>query len=450
MPVSGREDLALAKAGDRAISSYRIYRNGTPVTTTTENTYQDTGLTNGLTYSYYVTTVYANPAGESAASNSASATPFNTTYAIIGMGTAVTTVRQNSPINIANNSTHGQSVYTAAALNAAGITGPIQIMGLGFNVVTAPNLALPNFIVRMAHTTATNVAAWIPATGLLTTYSNTSYLPTAGGYDMLTFSTPFTWNGTDNILVDTAFSPVATASTTGTVQYTYVTSGYRLAFSNTADQTNVFTGGIVVGRLPNIRLALQPVPVGPLMSVNPPSIPFGNVAENTSAVQQFTVQNTGDQTLTGNITTPAGYTVSLQAREDETEHSLETAQRNTIGITVLAGNTQTYQLTFNPIATTVYNGNVVIATNASSNPTVNIAVTGTGISSALPTPVVQISTVSSGFKLTWIEVPNASQYEIYSATDPDGPYTLLSTQSELTYTDLRGLPKAFYQVRAIN
>ena len=60
---------------DRAISGYRVYRNGSPVTPVTGTSYRDIGLTNGTSYSYYVTTVYASPAGASAASNTVSATP---------------------------------------------------------------------------------------------------------------------------------------------------------------------------------------------------------------------------------------------------------------------------------------------------------------------------------------------------------------------------------------
>ncbi len=136
---------------------------------------------------------------------------------VLGTGTSVSTGAQNSPLNICNNSVHGQSVYTAAELNAAGIVGPLRITALGFYVVTTPALPLPQFVLRMKHTTATDESNWHTAENLLTTYSNPSYMPIAGGFDMMTFNTPFEWNGTDNILVDTAFSLVETASNTGTL-----------------------------------------------------------------------------------------------------------------------------------------------------------------------------------------------------------------------------------------
>lgn len=379
--ATGREGFESASSAERSISSYRIYRGGVPITTTTGTTYQDTGLANGTSYSYYVTTVYVNPAGESGPSNTATATPNSVSYVILGTGNLATIGVQNSPINISNNSCHGQSVYLAADLNAAGVTGPILITAMGFNVISSPNLALPNFLVRMKHTTATNAASWHDATDLVTTYSNASYMPVAGGWDMLEFTTPFQWNGTDNILIDTAFGLVATASQTGTLQYTNVSNSYRFAYSNTEDQTNVFSGGLVRDRLPNVRLALQSVPVGPSVSVSPTSIPFGEVQVGSNSVQHFTIQNTGGQILTGTVTTPAGYAVSEITRNAVTGGNASTpgkTGRNTITFSIAAGVTKTYSLTFAPTATIAYNGNVVIATNDADNPTVNIAVTGSG------------------------------------------------------------------------
>ncbi len=44
---------------------------------------------------------------------------------------------------------------------------------------------------------------------MTTVYSNASYMPVAGGFNMLTLSTPFVWNGSGNIVVDTAFGVLA-------------------------------------------------------------------------------------------------------------------------------------------------------------------------------------------------------------------------------------------------
>jgi hypothetical protein len=400
--ATGRAGFELSSQGERTISSYRIYRNGTALTTVTGTTYQDTAVTNGTPYTYYVTTLYTNPAGESGPSNSVEATPNSLSFVIIGTGTSVTTTRQNSPVNISNNSCHGQSVYTAAELNAAGVTGPVMITGLGFNVVSTPDLPLPNFLLRMKHTTATSAAEWHSADGLLTTYSAASYTPISGGYDMLMFSTPFQWNGIDNILVDTAFSPVATASQSGTLTYDTITGGYCFAYSNVADQINVFTGGMIVSRRYNIRLAIQDIPPEPEINVSPTSIPFGNVLVNSTTTQQFTIQNSGGQALTGTVTTPTGYTVALAARDGGLGTSHDAESRNVLSISVPAYQTLSYTLTFAPTATASYNGNVVIATNDTDEPTVSIAVTGTGTAAyasvnptSIPFGVVEVGSSST-------------------------------------------------------
>jgi hypothetical protein len=176
---------------ERNISGYRIYRDGSSLTTVTGTSYADHNVVNGTTYSYWVTTLYSNPSGESAASNTAEATPLAMAYAVIGSGTGTTSTTEGCPINIYKKSLHGQSVYTAAELNAAGLYGPTDITQLGFYVATTPALALPNFRMRMKHTTATDVTNWISADGLTTVYSSTSYMPVTGDWDMLILSTPF-------------------------------------------------------------------------------------------------------------------------------------------------------------------------------------------------------------------------------------------------------------------
>ncbi|MBW6513277.1 MAG: choice-of-anchor D domain-containing protein [Candidatus Syntrophosphaera sp.] len=391
--AAGREEELFARSAERAVSGYRIYRNGTPITTVTGTSYQDTGLTNGVTYSYYVTTLYTNPAGESGPSNTATATPSLITYVVLGSGTNVNTTSQNAPINISDRSVHGQLVYTAAELNAAGITGPALLTQMGFNVVASPAMNIPNFLVRLKHTTANDASIWHSADALETVYANTSYMPTAGGYDMLSFTTPFIWNGTDNILVDTAFGTLPVSDYSGTQQYTTMNAGYRFAWSEESDQTNVFSGGVLVNRRYNIRLGFQPISTGPHITVNPTSIIFGAVEVGTTAVQQFTIQNTGDEPLTGNITTPTGYSVALAARDAESRLGTAPAgksQRNTLAYNVAAGATSTFNLTFAPTAVAIYLGNLAITSNDSNNPSVSIPVSGSGI---IP-PAISLNTDS--------------------------------------------------------
>lgn len=160
-----------------------------------------------------------------------------------------------------------------------GYLGPVYISQVGFNVTGVPNKTMPNFVVRMKHTTATDVSSWIDNTNLVTVYTNASYTISTTGYNMLTLSTPFLWNGTDNLLIDTAFGLIGSYSQTGTVQYTSVTNGYRYTRSDSADQTNVFSSGSTSSSKPNVKLFLTAVLGNPQISVNPTSFTFGSVVK---------------------------------------------------------------------------------------------------------------------------------------------------------------------------
>ena len=356
-------------------TGYRIYRDGNLLTTVTGLTYTDNAVVNETTYSYYLVAVYSG--GVSDPTDTVQATPsaIVPTEVIIGTGTGSNGTSTACPVNQFYRSLHGQAVYTAAELNAAGVVGPINITKIGFNITGLPAQAMPNFVVRMGHTTATNVSSWI-STGLTQVWSSSSYLPTATGWNMYTLSTPFLWNGIDNIVVDTAFNQIASWNYSGTTEYTEVSNGYRYVRQDSSNQGNIFSGGSISSYRPNLKLTLLPNQSGPMILVNPTTLAYGDVAVGSTDTKTFTIQNSGDQTLTGTITTPAGYTVA--AARNSTEAPLAGKEsRNSLSFSINAGATKTYNLTFAPTAVASYNGNVVIANNSINNTSVNIAVSGT-------------------------------------------------------------------------
>jgi len=258
--AQGRASSVLSekKEAQREISAYRVYRNGSPIATVDGVTYLDTGVVNGQTYQYYVTTVYTSPAGESGHSNVVAVIPASITDAVLGNGTSSTGNSAASPINVWYKSLHGQSVYTKAELNAAGIMGPHVITHIGFNVTGLPERVMPNYVVRMGHTNATNASSWIPLYEMEQVFHLASYQPSSTGWNMLPLSQAFVWNGVDNIVVDTAFGLVASYSSTGTVQYTNMSNGYRYNWNDSSDQSNNFSGGSTSNYRPNLKLQLSP------------------------------------------------------------------------------------------------------------------------------------------------------------------------------------------------
>lgn len=154
---------------------------------------------------------------------------------ILGSGTTTNTTTTASPINIWYRSLRYQVVYTAAELQAAG-AAPGQIQQLGWYVTQVPVNSMPNYTIKMKHTTATDASAH-DGVGLTQVYNNSLYTPTAGGWDMLTLQTPFVWNGVDNILVDVCFDQVnPTYNASGQVRTYAATNGSRYIRSDVSSQ----------------------------------------------------------------------------------------------------------------------------------------------------------------------------------------------------------------------
>ncbi len=279
-------------------TGYKIYKDGSFLTTTPDTFYTDTDVINDTTYSYHVTALYGTT--ESAASNTVYVTPEWMNTAIIGDGTGITAANEGCPINVFLKSLHGQSVYLASELIAAGVQGPLDITEIGFYVTDMPTVNMENYIIRMKHTDSTNVSAWINSDDLQTVYTNASYMPSGTGWNMFTFSTPFTWNGVDNIVVDTAFGVNAATSQSGRVQYSTVTDGYRYVRNTNTNQTNAFNGGLTHNKRPNLKLTLAPTPLvldTPILNI---SRDGGNIRLGWDAVEhasRYLIYATPDPTL---------------------------------------------------------------------------------------------------------------------------------------------------------
>ncbi|MCX6266824.1 MAG: hypothetical protein NTW16_05630 [Bacteroidetes bacterium] len=125
-----------------------------------------------------------------------------------------------------------QMIFTAAELIAAGI--PVgQFTALKVNLANG-NDAYPllNFTVKMGHTSAGSYAtgsSWI--TGLTTVRNTASFSPQTG-LNTLRFNTPFTWNGTSNIVVEMSYSNsnLGTNNNTNTATYSATPSASTLFY----------------------------------------------------------------------------------------------------------------------------------------------------------------------------------------------------------------------------
>jgi len=174
----------------------------------------------------------------------------------IGTGTLTTNGSSVDPVQRFYNYTHTQIVYLASDLTAGGMSAGASITALGFSISESAS-SLANFEISLGHTTQT-VANPMVSTGLQLVRPAAVYAPvvqTAGNFDMITFSTPFVWDGSSNIVVNICTGSNPFASPYGGLRYTAGSSGV-MRYVQT-DGTNNCTnyGGTNSANRPNIRFA---------------------------------------------------------------------------------------------------------------------------------------------------------------------------------------------------
>jgi hypothetical protein len=152
---------------------------------------------------------------------------------VIGTGTAVNTATGvPSPYSLYYGGNKYQMLVRASELNALGYTTGSQISAIAFNVSAVGASfggTLENFQIDMGHTADNVLNATAFVTGL-TNYlpAGTVAIPTTGlpANVTHTFTTPFVWNGVDNIVVQTSFSNNIAGTSAQTVQMTYSPAGF--------------------------------------------------------------------------------------------------------------------------------------------------------------------------------------------------------------------------------
>ncbi len=169
----------------------------------------------------------------------------------IGSGTTTNSITTASPVNIYYRRTVSQFVYTAAEINAAGATGPNTLSQMGFYVTANPVYDIPGYTIKLKHTTKTNVNTALGTTGWTTVKNVFTYAPSAGGYDMIVFDTPFVWDGVSNIGVEICWSQVQpNYNSSGQCRIFSSSRGYRYSWD---DNT-----GSICGSTPSTRVNTKP------------------------------------------------------------------------------------------------------------------------------------------------------------------------------------------------
>ncbi|MEZ5045761.1 MAG: hypothetical protein R2831_02095 [Chitinophagaceae bacterium] len=186
---------AATSPANATVAWYVVATNSIPLSTTyTGQSYSDEPLTgSSVSASASPATVCAGQASTLMANVSV---PNQTK--IVGAG-ATTSATYSNPFYSLWSNTHNQHLILASELQAAGLSAG-NITSLGIDVTVNGTLPMINLSVAMANTSATSMASYVSPT-FTTVYTNASLMPTVG-VNMLSFSTPFVWDGVSNVVID--------------------------------------------------------------------------------------------------------------------------------------------------------------------------------------------------------------------------------------------------------
>ena len=236
------------------------------------------------------------------------------------------------------------------------------------------------------------------------------------GFDFSGITTPVTLTAGQSATFTVTFTPTSAANATGSIVVTSTASNPTLTIPLTG-------AGVTQGTLGS----------------SPTTLSFGSVTVGSNKALSETVTNTGGSSVTISKASISGTGFSLSGI--------------TAPVTLNAGQSTTFTVTFTPASASGASGNISILSNA-SNPTLNIALSGTGVSQgtlgANPTTlsfgtvtvgsnkslsetvtntggssvtISQVSATGSGFSLSGITAPvtlNAGQSTTFTVTFAPG------------------------------
>ncbi len=214
----------------------------------------------------------------------------------VGTGTTVNTgTTYPSPYGNWYWGARHQFMIQASELVALGVNQAVNVLSLAFDVATVQGTPLTNFEIKMGHTTATDVTTWI--TTPMTNVFNTPTYTESFGWNIHTFQTPFSWNATDNVVVEVCFN---NTSFTNNAIVNQTATSFTSSRWYRADAAGVCANTGQTGTStdrPNMQLMIsppQPLDAG-IISINQPT---GTTSAGSLVTPDVTLRNFGTQPLT--------------------------------------------------------------------------------------------------------------------------------------------------------
>jgi hypothetical protein len=266
-----------------------------------------------------------------------------------------------------------------------------------------------------------------PSLSSLTCGSNSI---TGAGTDAcsVTLSGPAT--GTGLVVSLSSSNSAVTVPASLTVPASATSTAFTAAISAcTTAQTATLTasaGGV------SRTFAIQLNVVTPTLTINATTINFGNVTLNTTATQSMTLSSTGTAAVTVNSATITGTGFSLSGM--------------TFPATLNPGQNAALNVAFNPTASGVASGTVTISSNSSTNPSMQVTLSGAGVAAAYQVNLAWNAPASSPDPV--------SGYNIYRAASGTGAYQLINsspdTQSNYVDSTVKTGQSYDYQVKSVD
>ncbi|MDQ0783306.1 GEVED domain-containing protein [Chryseobacterium sp. W4I1] len=205
------------------------------------------------------------------------------------IGTGTTSMVQ-LPIYSYYGYNYSQQIYTAAEVSAAvGTANYITAIKFYVDSAVLPQTNYSDWVVYMGHTTQANFAtttSWVPAASLTQVFSGTLPAITSGNWVTLQLSTPFLWNGTDNIVVgvDENTPGYSGSPGTGWGNYNAGTNRGILYYNDTTDPSPTAppTASTRYDNIP--RLQLVSVSLQPCTTAPPAGITVGSITPTSANV----------------------------------------------------------------------------------------------------------------------------------------------------------------------
>ncbi len=147
-------------------------------------------------------------------------------YGCVGTGSSTAAW----PYNTYWHDSRTQMLYTASEI-IAGSGAPGNITKVAFNISSAAAQTMNGFNIRMQNTSATSLSGFV-SSGWTTVYTGTYTVP-GTGWQTINLQTPFTWNGTQNLLIEICFDNTSYTSATNV----YCTSAAGMIWEQHADNS---------------------------------------------------------------------------------------------------------------------------------------------------------------------------------------------------------------------